>query len=612
LRQHRSGRANSAEPRSDLQKSPSPTGEALAGEMTAIHELTDSELTAKFRESGCQEAAEELHGRHHRAVLAYARLCSRDGHTAEDLASEAFTSALEAVRSGHGPNGPWRPYLLIAVRRTAARWFATDRRHRLALDFEQWLDGREPAATDAETWVVRQEERSLVRHAFLSLNERWQSVLWYTAVEQEPAGVTARLLGLTPSGVASLASRAREGLREAYLTAHAQDTLASEECRHFSALLGAYVRRGEHKAGRAVERHLAGCARCRGAVEELTYLNDRFGAYLATGILLWAGPAYLATRSAAVAAAAPDGVADAGGAGPDGGPGVDSRPLIRPATVTAGAAALAVAVLAIMYLAPGEPDTEEDGPVRARSSSAAPHVTASASRTPVSAAPPAEPSASAPPEPPPVTARPSQTPVGAPLAACTGFDADNGDLKPAADEHEVPRSVLGWTHSFPGGWRVDNSRMPDNGVREWRGWTLTTREFWERTAAGQYREDFTRGDGVIAVADPDEWNDLGDPSATSTFDSTLVSPACSAPSDGRLTLSYVTHYWQLGAQRGEVLVSFDAGPDRVLKTYSADRFDSRESLAVAVPRGARTVTVKFRLHDARNDWYWALDHVRLS
>ncbi len=48
------------------------------------------------------------------------------------------------------------PYLLTAVRRTAARWFTTEQRHRLALDFEQWLqDERDPAVEDAETWVVR-------------------------------------------------------------------------------------------------------------------------------------------------------------------------------------------------------------------------------------------------------------------------------------------------------------------------------------------------------------------------------------------------------------------------------------------------------------------------
>ncbi|GHE70904.1 hypothetical protein GCM10018771_61090 [Streptomyces cellulosae] len=577
----------------------------MAGDMTHIQELTDSELTAPWRESGSQEATEELHRRHHRALVGYARLCSRDEHTAEDLASEAFTSALEAVRSGHGPHGAWRPYLLTAVRRTAARWFTTERRHRLALDFEQWLDERDPAVEDAETWVVRQEERSLVRRAFLSLNERWQTVLWYTAVEQEPAGVTARLMGLTPSGVASLASRAREGLREAYLTAHAQDARAGEECRHFSALLGAYVRRGEHKAGRAVQRHLGSCARCRGAVDELTRLNDRFGAYLATGVLLWAGPAYLATRSASASLAAS---ADAGPARA----GKGGSPLTRPAALTAGAAALAVAALAVVSLLPGDPDTEENRPVRGRPSPTVPYTSAPDTPAPAATAPSPPRPASTPPRPAPATARPSAAPAGVPLAACTGFDADDGELKPAADEHDVPRSVPGWTHSFPGGWRVDNSRMPDNGVREWRGWTLTTRDFWERTAPGQYREDFSLGRRVIAVADPDEWNDLGEPSRTSTFDSTLVSPACATPPGGRLTLSYVTHYWQLGAQRGEVLVSFDSGPDRLLKAYAADRFDSRESLAVTVPRGARTITVKFRLRDARNDWYWALDDVRLS
>jgi len=32
----------------------------------------------------------------------------------------------------------------------------------------------------------------------------------------------------------------------------------------------------------------------------------------------------------------------------------------------------------------------------------------------------------------------------------------------------------------------------------------------------------------------------------------------------------------------------------------------------AVPSGARTVTLKFRTYDAGNNWYWAVDHVRLD
>ncbi|WP_157531694.1 hypothetical protein [Kitasatospora sp. Root107] len=32
----------------------------------------------------------------------------------------------------------------------------------------------------------------------------------------------------------------------------------------------------------------------------------------------------------------------------------------------------------------------------------------------------------------------------------------------------------------------------------------------------------------------------------------------------------------------------------------------------AVPAGASSVTLKFRMYDAGNNWFWAVDHVRLD
>uniref|UniRef100_UPI0019D217F8 RNA polymerase sigma factor n=1 Tax=Streptomyces prasinopilosus TaxID=67344 RepID=UPI0019D217F8 len=52
---------------------------------------SDALLTSAVREDGDAGAIEELYRRHAPAVLAYARTCCRDPHTAEDLASEAFT-----------------------------------------------------------------------------------------------------------------------------------------------------------------------------------------------------------------------------------------------------------------------------------------------------------------------------------------------------------------------------------------------------------------------------------------------------------------------------------------------------------------------------------------
>ena len=71
-----------------------------------------------------------------------------------------------------------------------------------------------------EDTAVAELDSTLAARAFHRLPERWQTVLWHTEVEQESPAEVAPLLGLTPNGVAALAYRAREGLRQAYLQEH--------------------------------------------------------------------------------------------------------------------------------------------------------------------------------------------------------------------------------------------------------------------------------------------------------------------------------------------------------------------------------------------------------
>ncbi|WP_435215594.1 sigma-70 family RNA polymerase sigma factor [Streptomyces sp. bgisy034] len=268
---------------------------------------SDADLTVHIRSGvpgDAQAAAEELYRRHRAPVLAYARTCTRDSHTAEDLTSEAFARALRAVQGGSGPQDAWRPYLLTTVRRTAAAWCRTARRTELAPDFEAWLS-EAPMAQSGEEWLLHQEEGNQVVRAFRSLPERWRTVLWHSAVEGESPERIAPLLGLSASGVASLTARAREGLREAYLAEYASDPDASEECRHYTGLLAASIRRaGRRRRHQGLERHLADCPRCRHASLELRDLNKTLGVVLPAGVLLWAGASYGSKAAGAGGAAA--------------------------------------------------------------------------------------------------------------------------------------------------------------------------------------------------------------------------------------------------------------------------------------------------------------------
>lgn len=149
---------------------------------------SDAELVAQVR-GGRDSAYEELYRRHARSVHRYARSCCRDAHTAEDLTGEVFARTLQAIRGGSGPESAVRAYLLTTVRRVAASWADTAKREQLVEDFAVFAvtaAGTTATETTAELGAgvraMREADQSLAIRAFRTLPERWQTVLWHTAV----------------------------------------------------------------------------------------------------------------------------------------------------------------------------------------------------------------------------------------------------------------------------------------------------------------------------------------------------------------------------------------------------------------------------------------------
>ncbi|MFJ2395097.1 alkaline phosphatase family protein [Streptomyces sp. NPDC087843] len=198
--------------------------------------------------------------------------------------------------------------------------------------------------------------------------------------------------------------------------------------------------------------------------------------------------------------------------------------------------------------------------------------------------------------------RPLQQPVA------DDFDALRARLGTRVDETGIGAGILGFTHTPPAGWSVDNAAMGTGGVTEWRGWSFTTDEFWTAAQVDQERESNVRARDVFAVADGDEWNDK---SVSGTFDSTLISPAHPVTGGRTATLTYTTYYRQEAPQKGEVLVSYDDAAPVPVKTYTADVPSRTETLTLQVPAGARTARVRFR-YTGGNNWYWVIDGVRIE
>lgn len=326
---------------------------------------------------GESSAYEELFRRHSDAVRRYARTCCRDAHTADDLTAEVFARTLQAVRGGAGPDHAVRAYLMTTVRRVAASWTKTAKREQLVDDFAVFAAEAArstDAATDdtldlgADVRAMHEAEQSLAMQAFRSLPERWQAVLWHTTVEEESPSEVAPLFGLTANATAVLASRAREGLKQAYLQAHVSTALTSGgDCARYADRLGAYARGGlRMRAERGLRKHLEECAKCRLAVGELEHVNAGIPALLPVAVIGWFAAGYslkaagivaggAAGAAGAGAAAAASGGAAAGGSSGAAGGAAATEGLGAPVKAGIAAAVAVAAAAGLVWALSGDP-----------------------------------------------------------------------------------------------------------------------------------------------------------------------------------------------------------------------------------------------------------------
>ncbi|MFI0234449.1 sigma-70 family RNA polymerase sigma factor [Streptomyces sp. NPDC017086] len=424
----------------------------------------DGELIERMR-AGDDSAYEELYRRHAGAVRRYARTCCRDGHTADDLTAEVFAAMLQAVRGGAGPEHAVRAYLLTSVRRVAAHWARSARREQLVDDFALFAGQAARAAETsgdgtlglgADARALHAAEQSMAARAFRSLPERWQAVLWHTEVEDESPSEVAVLFGLDANGTRVLASRAREGLRQAYLQAHVSAALtADEECARYADRLGGYARRKLRvRAERGLREHLAQCARCRLAAAQLEEVANGIPAVVPVAVIGWFGAAGYAKALGIVAGGAGAGAA-AGAAGSSGGAcGAAVRQgLGAPvkAGIAAGVVAVAAAAVALALVDDGRPARVAAGPapsppvVRSEAPPPAPaKPLPSPSPKPVDRAPgpaPAPPRTPAPTSPrtPARTATPAPTPTPTPTPRPTPTPTPRPPAEPAPRPKPTPK-----------------------------------------------------------------------------------------------------------------------------------------------------------------------------
>lgn len=181
-----------------------------------------------------------------------------------DLVAEAFVRTLLALRRGSGPRDGLRPYLIVTVRNLAAmRWSRENRVERYADLAQLGVAARITPVGGCDEAVETRWRCHVVSTAFRTLPGRWRDVLWALEVDGATPRELAPRLGLSPNAVSSLALRAREGLRRAYLQAQIPRT-SEPRCRVTRERLGPWLRGDlSRPRTRSLTAHLDDCPDCR-------------------------------------------------------------------------------------------------------------------------------------------------------------------------------------------------------------------------------------------------------------------------------------------------------------------------------------------------------------
>ena len=154
---------------------------------------------------------EDIYRDHYRDVHRYVLLSLRRPDDVEDVVADTFDRAFAAWRSGHGPAGRPLPWLLLIARRIVVdRW----RRNRLL----RWLPLAIGTARSEPSDPSRDSERTefwiwLDRLAEI-LPERQRDVVYLRYQRDLSDDDIGEILGLSASGVRTLAARALTALRQ--------------------------------------------------------------------------------------------------------------------------------------------------------------------------------------------------------------------------------------------------------------------------------------------------------------------------------------------------------------------------------------------------------------
>ncbi|TWT76046.1 hypothetical protein Pla123a_28320 [Posidoniimonas polymericola] len=182
-----------------------------------------------------------------------------------------------------------------------------------------------------------------------------------------------------------------------------------------------------------------------------------------------------------------------------------------------------------------------------------------------------------------------------------------------------------YTHDFPAGWSTGNAGTPGAGggddafgVLEWEQWSITDKDFWAEVG-GSSRNQFDNASGAVAVADGDEWDDIGNPDADGVDELTtfMRSPAIDVSSEDTITFDFDSS-WRPEDSQAASLVAYLDGVAQELFSWSSDSAAAdykpsavNENLMFVIDTtGVLSVEFEFS-YAGSDDWWWAVDNLQV-
>ncbi|MFJ8001430.1 RICIN domain-containing protein [Streptomyces sp. NPDC096310] len=244
-----------------------------------------------------------LMARHWEAVHDYAAVClASPAKSASVVAAATFHQVLDALGRAR-PGAALRPQLLVTVRDLVGSWSAAEPVKDVLPELRRPVVERGTRAAKARG----ADRRKLAVRSFRAMSGTAQCLLWHTEVEAEPISVPAALLALDTDTALVELEQAREEFRRGCLRAHIE-IAPKPECRYYNRLLDVPIRRGGTLLP-DVRNHLAECAHCRDAADQLGLFHGKLDVLLAEAVLGWGARRYLDLRARARTAGSRDGAA---------------------------------------------------------------------------------------------------------------------------------------------------------------------------------------------------------------------------------------------------------------------------------------------------------------